>query len=261
MVRSFKNHRIRKSRELSSDLWEFHALEGNLKGKKYQVFVPSCWENYPGFESYRGKGMYVRDFEGEGTFRLEFKGVSHTAEIFVDGKKVGEHYNAYTPFEVLVRNLEPGRHRLEVVADNSFSEKSALHVPNDYKSYGGISRAVVLENIEKVYIKWVHFTPVWKQPEQGGEKQWFCNITVCVRNVSQSAFEGSIDIRIDGKKIAELPVALKEEETGLAETGEILCGDMKMWCPESPKLYELNTVLKDRERTGGQYRRMAAPAL
>ena len=248
MVRSFKNHRIRKSRELSSDLWEFHALEGNLKDKKYQVFVPSCWENYPGFESYRGKGMYARDFEGEGTFRLEFKGVSHTAEIYVDGKKVGEHYNAYTPFEVLVRDLEPGVHRLEVAADNSFSEKSALHVPNDYKSYGGISRAVVLEDIEKVYIKWVHFTPVWKQPKQGEEKQWFCNIAVCVRNISQNAFEGSIEIELAGKKLAELQVSLKGEETGRVETGEILCGDMEMWCPENPKLYELNTVLKDWER-------------
>ena len=46
-----------------------------------------------------------------------------------------------------------------VKADNRFSKKSALHIPNDYMSYGGVSRPVVLENISYVYIKIVHGTP------------------------------------------------------------------------------------------------------
>ena len=62
--------------------------------------------------------------------RLEFKGVSHTAEVYLDDRLVASHYNAYTPFSVVLRDIGEGEHRLKVVVDNSFGEASALHVPN-----------------------------------------------------------------------------------------------------------------------------------
>ncbi|WP_287971691.1 MULTISPECIES: hypothetical protein [Blautia] len=59
--------------------------------------------------------------------------------------------------------MPEGFHTLDVVADNRFSKQSALHIPNDYQSYSGISRPVVLEELKEVYIKWLHFTPVKKR--------------------------------------------------------------------------------------------------
>ncbi len=46
-----------------------------------------------------------------------------------------------------------------VRADNRFSEKSALHIPNDYMTYGGIIRPIVLEEVRAAYIQYVHVTP------------------------------------------------------------------------------------------------------
>ena len=62
--------------------------EGEMAGNVYQVAVPSAWECYPDFEAYRGRASYTRRFKVErsGRIRLEFKGVSHTADVFVDGK-------------------------------------------------------------------------------------------------------------------------------------------------------------------------------
>jgi len=162
MIRTFDTHRIRKTKELSSALWNFRTLSASDENKEFPVIVPSCWETYPDTVSYRGKASYSRTFEARGNIRLEFKGVSHTATVLVDGREVASHYNAFTPFAVTLQDLEEGSHTLEVIADNSFSEASALHVPNDYQSYGGISRGVVLEEVPDVYLRWVHFTPLWK---------------------------------------------------------------------------------------------------
>ena len=114
MIRTFQTHKRRSCRELTDSLWEFHTLEGEQKDKIVKVNVPSCWETYPDTRNYRGKASYKRTFEGSGNIRLEFKGVSHTAEVYVDGEKVAEHYNAYTIFDTVLKDLLPGTHTLEI---------------------------------------------------------------------------------------------------------------------------------------------------
>ena len=136
MIRAFETHRIRKTRELSSSLWTFYPLSGEHAGRRRLVPVPGCWESWPDTRTYRGKAIYERSFEAEGNIRLVFKGVSHTAKIFLDGKQIASHYNAYTPFEALVTGLADGTHTLKVEVDNSYSPASTLHIPNDYQSYG-----------------------------------------------------------------------------------------------------------------------------
>ena len=122
MIRTFCTHKIRKVRELSGSLWEFSPCTGDLTGRKYRTAVPCCWESMPDFSSYRGVGVFSREIETEGAFRLVFKGVSHTARVCLDGREIGSHYNAYTPFTVAVTDVMAGRHLLEVYADNTFGD-------------------------------------------------------------------------------------------------------------------------------------------
>lgn len=267
MVRLFDTHIIRPARELSSSLWDFFKVTGDSLENLGPVMVPSCWETYPGLESYRGRGLYVREFEAEGDVRLEFKGVSHTAAVSVDGKEVGKHYNAYTPFEVILRGLEPGRHKLEVLADNTFSQDSALHVQNDYQSYGGISRGVMLEQLPAHYIKKLHFTPVCR------DGRWYAAVEVSVSALSKKPFEGSLELWLKsvkgsgmeeaGRKLCTLTVRFDGEglsdpdkteqyiceepsdEAVTLRTAEILCDGVQPWSMESPVLYRLTAVLKD----------------
>ena len=158
MIRLFEEHQVRRTTELSSSLWDFSQVTDETVTPAGKVNVPSCWETYPGFEAYRGQGLYERSFEAGGDMRIVFKGVSHTAKVSVDGMIVAEHYNAFTPFEAVLKGLTTGVHKLSVLVDNSFSEASALHVENDYQSYGGISRGVMREQLPKHYIKKLHFT-------------------------------------------------------------------------------------------------------
>lgn len=255
MIRTFSQHKVRKQEELSQKLWKFVPLGGEHQGMEYQAAVPGCWENLPGFSSYRGEGMYSTTFEAGGNVRLEFKGVSHTAEVFVDGEKVASHYNAYTAFDALV-HLEKGVHTLQVKADNRFSEASALHVPNDYMSYGGITRPVVLEEVADIYVKWVHVTPkrvcaagsVAEADCQNGEQwKWKADVAVCLNNVAEEQ-PAAVSVELAGETFTWAQQALPAGESVVSCEMTFDGADIKEWMPKQPNLYDVYvTVLQDGE--------------
>lgn len=87
MVRTFCTNQIRNTEELSGSVWSFVPESGEHAGTSYSVVVPTVWENLPEFASYRGRGCFRRKFYGEGNVRLVCKGISHTAEIYLDGRE------------------------------------------------------------------------------------------------------------------------------------------------------------------------------
>ena len=232
MIRTFQTHAVRRQEELTGRLWEFTPLGGERAGETFAVHTPSCWESYPGFGLYRGEGRYVTSFCGEGNFRIECKGVSHTAAVYVDGKKIASHYNAYTAFSAAVYGLAAGEHRLEIVADNRFSPASALHVPNDYMSYGGISRPVLLERITDRFISYIH-----AEPRREGSK-WRVRLRALIAGADGE--EAVLRLLIAGKELS-LPVAGKGE--CLAE-GELEFDGVRPWSPADPALYTVTAVLE-----------------
>lgn len=238
MIRTFCTHEIRKVRELSGSLWEFSPCTGDLAGRKYRTAVPCCWESMPDFSSYRGVGVFSREIETEGAFRLVFKGVSHTARVCLDGREIGSHYNAYTPFAVAVTDVMAGRHLLEVYADNTFGEASALHIPNDYMSYGGISRGVLLEELTDTYIEYIHAVPVmekdgWKALVSLKVKNWSaagkaCRLYLDLAGIASEAME--LTLEAGGEKTVDFQLSAAEAEA---------------WEIKNPKLYTVQATLSD----------------
>ncbi len=236
MLRTFKTNLIRKTEELSDCLWDFTPLVGDLAGKNYKMLVPSCWEIHPDFVNFRGKGQYSRTFTAGGNVRLVFKGVSHTANVYVDDKFVKTHYNAYTPFDVIVKDLAAGEHTLRVEVDNQFSEDSTLHIENDYFTYGGINRAVACEELGAIYIKRIHFTPAMV----GGD--WKATVKVWVENLSDKDISGEVKINLHNTS------GSFGEATFKAGSVCELCADFSFadvvaWNTLQPSLYKLNAVL------------------
>lgn len=234
MIRTFKTHYVRKQMELTESLWEFEPCAGSYAGQKFPVAVPGCWENHPLFADYRGEGIYRKTFQAQGNVRIECKGVSHTATVYLDGHAIGHHYNAYTPFSVVVSDLEPGRHMLEIKADNRFHKDSALHVPNDYMSYGGISRGVVVEELSDLYLEYVH-VKTYRENEQ-----WHVQVKAAV-NVLKIRQNDEEDITIQGK-IKD--TAFEWKLTDTAKKHYEFCTDLKIdgieeWSPETPVLYQV----------------------
>jgi hypothetical protein len=120
MIRTFATHKIRRQTELTGSLWEFEPCSGRYAGQKFLLAAPGCWESHPLFADYRGEGIFRKSFQATGDIRIECKGVSHTVTVYLDGREIAHHYNAYTPFSAVVADLQPGEHRLEIKADNRF---------------------------------------------------------------------------------------------------------------------------------------------
>lgn len=240
MIRLFETHKIRTQKELDG-MWEFHLKDNDEKS--YEMPVPSCWEQHPDFYKYRGQGVYTKTVyvNKTGAIRLEFKGVSHTADVYFDGKHIAHHYNAFTPFSAVVKDVEKGEHEIKVLVDNSFGEHSSLHIPNDYYTYGGITRPVAIENIDEVYIKNIRFTPYeedgfWK----GTIEAVVCNLSGNEAIIKIKSILGEYEISSEEVKVAgdsEIVVKLDSAFPYVTK-----------WSNENPKLYMLENILyKDNE--------------
>lgn len=237
MIRLFETHHVRDTEELSGKLWDFTPMEVGYEDQVQKVMVPGCLENLPGFGNYRGYASYETEFEAEGTIRLELKGVSHFAKVYVDGELVAEHYGSYTPFSLCRKQLKKGVHQLKVEADNAFREEYALDMPNDYMSYGGISRGVVLERLREAYIQYVHFTPLYQ--EKG---EWVCEIEAVCENLSEVPAKAEVIVQIAGTEVRMEPQILKTEGTTIYRTQTKING-ATAWSMETPLLYTMDAKL------------------
>lgn len=233
MIRLFDTHYIREIRELDG-MWDFYMEDF---GKKYRLPVPGCWEQHPDFMQYRGKGTYIKKvyIKNGGNVRLEFKGVSHSADVYFDGEKIVHHYNAFTPFSALVKNVAAGEHEIKVEVDNTFGEHSALHIPNDYYTYGGITRPVSLEIVPDVYIKNIRFTPYIS------DGKWNAKTEVRLHNLSSESLDAEIKVTLGSFSRSTTVSINGESEKDFVI--DAVFDNVRSWSHEDPALYMLNTTL------------------
>lgn len=251
MIRLFETNEIRESIELEG-LWDFAIVgQGQIEDQdkepfdyKYRLPVPGCWEMHPELLTYRGRGVYRRfiNVDEKTHLRFVFKGVSHTANIYWDGKQVTEHYNAYTAFSVVILDVEPGRHELKVYVDNSFNEKSSLHIPNDYYTYGGIIRPVVMERVSGAFIERIQFTSSLE-----GDI-WQADVRVMISNVSAAAqtFRLKAELASVELNIEEITINPGSHAT---VTQRFSCPDVDAWSHDHPKLFSCKVQLFENGQT------------
>jgi len=238
-LRLFPEHRIRCAHSLDG-LWEFlpecdrAPQPGRLPGTySRRLNVPQVWESIPDLKAYRGVGWYRRSFtlERPTAVRLVFGGVSHTAQVWVDGDEAGEHYDAFTPWEIVLPSLTAGEHELVVRVDNTFGDHSSLHIPNDYYTYGGITRPVELQEIPPVFVERVLAEP---RLVRGA---WLLNTRVRIHNTSDAEVTGSVLTSVAGAE------ASAEATVPAGETVEVPLtlkpSRVKPWSEKRPELYEL----------------------
>lgn len=233
MIRLFDTHHIRKTRELDG-LWDFKM---NGIDRTYRMPVPSCWEQHPDFMQYRGKGTYSKKvyINDGGNVRLEFKGVSHTGDVYFDGKKIAHHYNAFTPFSTVVKDVPEGEHEIKVEVDNTFGEHSSLHIPNDYYTYGGITRPVSMEMLPQAYINNIRFTPYIE------DGKWRAKTEVKVCNLLLQPVKLELKISLNG--ICEMKDIDIKSDCEICVVFDSCYENVDEWSHENPQLYMLNAVL------------------
>ena len=137
---------------------------------------------------------------------------------------------------MILKGVSEGSHLLEVYADNSFSEKSALHVPNDYMSYGGITRGVVLERLGDAFIESIHAIP--GREETG----WSTKVSVKIKGLSEKDKAYGLRLELNGQKTFLENVTVPAGKEAVAEL-ELSPGEVESWEIDNPRLYEIRAVL------------------
>ncbi|GAA0300514.1 beta-glucuronidase [Gracilibacillus halotolerans] len=235
-TRLFQNHIVRKEIPLAP-IWDFHTLnEEDEKQEKFQMIVPACWESNPKLSSYKGKALYSQKITFGGNVRIVFKGVSHTAHVYLNKKQIAYHYNAYTEFSVVLKDIPYGEHLLEVKVDNTFHDESALHVSNDYYSYGGITRPVVLEQLDELFIKNVHFIPRWEND------QWKASVRAMLHNLTNEEKSVTLKINIGEEEIAFADTVLPPNKETRVE-GVFAFPSATTYSLDNPTLYKMDAWL------------------
>ncbi len=248
--RVFIEHQVRTVESLEG-LWDlFVPAKGStlnplrLAGARHFLLpVPGVWETLIGLENYRGQAVARRRFSTPSSSyaRLVFRGVSHTARVYLDGCLVGQHHNAFTPFAVDLPALKAGSHELLVHISNEHGALSALHVPNDYYNYGGLNRPVELQYLRgSSYIRFVHFTPECPNPAAGREARWSAGVQAEIVNLGP-AVRTALDVKVAGATLAFPQRTLRPGVTVLS--GRMAFARVTPWDWLNPRLYSLTAHL------------------
>ncbi len=247
MLRTFDEHQVRKVESLDG-WWDFitkpERKDRTKLPKTYarKVYTPMAWETLPGLENYRGTAWFRKTIVGDGgPVRLVFGGVSHTATVFIDKKQVGFHYDAFTPFEIIIPNLKAGEHDLVVEVDNSFGEHSALHTENDYYTYGGITRPAVLERTDDVFISRMGLVPVRRG------REWSLRLDLRLHNASSKKLRRDLTVEVEGMdESVHLGTFLINAGGEMTVSKKIAVSDgVKTWSSTDPNLYYVTARLLD----------------
>jgi beta-galactosidase len=235
------------------------ASEPPMGGAWLDVDVPHTWQVDGIHTDYRGVAWYRREFDApeawrNSAVRIEFEAVFHTATVWVNGQKAGEHLRkGYTAFEFDITPLLrwDRSNTIAVRVDNAFNEHMLPRGPSsDWANDGGIFRPVQLLVTPKTFIDRLH---VDAAPDlSNGDAA--LTVTAHCRNAGTAPWAGTLAFRVidegTGRVVlthadpAKLTLKAGADQT---VTANVRFSDAKRWHFDSPHLYRLEAALDNGE--------------
>ena len=166
---------------------------------------------------------------------LYFGAVNYEAYVYVNGQLAGHHEGGFTPFNFDVTDLlQDGDNVVIVKVDN---KRRAAHVPTlifDWWNYGGITRDVLLAEVNPVYIE-------------------NYNLQLTNLKTKELSFSAQLNHKESDKEITlsipELRIkkTFKTNAEGIVHSSQftVHSPQLKLWSPESPILYKVEIQMGD----------------
>ncbi|WP_240946808.1 glycoside hydrolase family 2 TIM barrel-domain containing protein [Novosphingobium sp. ERW19] len=267
-----------------ADGWRFRkggadAVDPRLDDSTWeQIQVPHSWNrvgtydpaaNVPGMagrkiDDYMGEGWYRLSFSApqarpDGRLWLEFGAASRTAEVWLNGTRLGAHTGGFSTFRFDATSVvKPGANMLVVKVDNSQPAAggptaSAIPLVGDFFVQGGLYRPVKLIETAGAHFALDDFggPGIYARTETIGSGKAEVSILGRLANQSARTTEGTIVVRAlaaDGSIAAEASQPIRLEAGASCESKLALTiSSPRLWQGmRDPYLYSLEAELRDR---------------
>ena len=217
-----------------------------------RINVPHTWQVNDGSTEYHGAAWYRRDIQAPSSWagqaiRVEFEAVFHSATVWLNGVRVGEHLRkGYTAFKLdLTPALRLGElNVLTLRADNSFDPHMLPRGHSyDWTPDGGIFRPVQLLIAPPVFIERLQ---VDAQPAIEARRANL-NVAMVVVNTGRRSLRVSASYRLKeeetGRTVLEernvATVAIEPGGTATLSLPPAELSDPQLWHFDQPHLYRL----------------------
>ena len=227
--------------------WKFFYKEENSSDNAREVSIPHTWN----LDAFVGDGSYYQtsanyqrtlfvpaEWRGKRLF-LRFNGVQSVADVFLNGRHIGDHFGGYTAFTFeITENVSYGfNNSLLVVVGNTY-RNDVLPTSSEENIYGGIYRDVELIVTEKTAI-----SPLYYGTD---------GVMVHQLEVSKERVSGRVDIALIGRKDATHNVTVDflapDGYVSLSKSVKAKIDDnllqvpftienAELWSPINPRLY------------------------
>lgn len=199
---------------------------------------------------YVGYGWYRKHFDvpPEWTgkrINLEFDGVFQVTEVFVNGKRIGEHQGGYTGFTFDITGaVKPGTNVVAVRVNNLWNPRLAPRA-GEHVFSGGIYRDVRLVVTDPLHIAW--YGTFVTTPEVSKESGTV-NVKTEVVNDSNSRKSVTVNTTVvdaNGKNITQMEStqSIAANSTNVFDQTSSPVANPKLWSPEHPNLYSVKTLV------------------
>jgi len=199
---------------------------------------------YEGYGWYK-KTLNINDEWIGKRINLEFDGVFQVAEIFLNGKKVGQHRGGYTGFELDITDAaKAGENQLAIRVNNLWDAKLAPRA-GEHVFSGGIYRDVYLSVTDPLHVTWngtfVTTPDVSKEKAKVNVKTEINNQSEVMKDITLK----SVIVDAKGKEIAIIKTAktIKAGETLICDQTSDELTNPKLWSPDAPNLYRVLTSI------------------
>lgn len=181
------------------------------------------------------------------SWNVRFEQVRRTAEVWLNGRRVGASSEPYAPFSVPAASLHPGAPNLLVVRVSNASGPGSF--PQDWWNWGGIVRGVTLEPVGRLALEDLGVMPRLSCGYRCGSLL----VQGSVRNVTAERLPGRIVVRV--RSPAGVSVGEGAESRSVAPGATVpisfrvhLRGRPELWSTSDPALYgvQVQTVSGDR---------------
>ena len=275
-----QTNRCRTIQDLNG-FWQFRTDADDTGRKKnwhkgfdngITVGVPASWNEQlaeTGLMDYVGSVWYQRSFyiarhlQGKKII-LRFDSADFSAEVWLNGKRVGTHQGGFLPFEFDISSLVDFEQSnlLVVCVDNrlnhdtipqgisekdynEFGRPRDLSYPStifDFMAYGGLNRPVRLIYLSNYYIKDIKIETKISGTTGIVNYNTLFSQKLSGREVVISLFDG---------KECVASTSFKQDDKIIEGSFEI--DNCRFWSPEDPKLYSIEIELFDNDEALDEY--------